>query len=126
MRHPAVFLKAQLVLFLPKASPYAHVALKIRHVSLKNMQFALIDFSETFSTIPCIAGSARAPPSSLNDPRGGCPPYLPPYVLLVIPCRPGALFGLISLLSGLQEVHKKVIFPKQANNDLKMTNNGFL
>ena len=138
-----MFLKAQFVLFLPKASPHAHVALKMKHASLKNTRFAVINFSETLSIIPCAAGSVRAPPSSLDDPREGggsagsrgaapianlgvCPLFCPPYVPLVIPCRPGALFGLIPLLSGLQEVHEKAIFPKQANNDQKMTKNGFL
>ena len=137
-----MFLKAQLVLFLAKASPYGSCGIQNETRILENTQFALIDFSETLSTIPCAAGSARAPLPSLNDPRRGgsagfrgaapianlgvCPLFCPPYVPLVIPCRPGALFGLIPLLSGLQEVHEKAIFPKQANNDQKMTKNGFL
>ena len=66
-----MFLKAQLVLFLAKASPYGSCGIQNETRILENTQFALIDFSETLSTIPCAAGSARAPPSSLNDPRGG-------------------------------------------------------
>ena len=134
-RHPAVFLKAQLVLFLAKASPYGSCGIQNETRILENTQFALIDFSETLSTIPCAAGSAicKSPPQARTTlGRGGgaarglgaqplsqianlgvCPLFCPPYVLLVIPCRPGVLFGLIPLLSGLQEAHKKAISQKR-------------
>ena len=133
-RHPAVFLKAQLVLFLAKASPYGSCGIQNETRILENTQFALIDFFRDSQHHPLRSRvcNLQEPPSSPNDPwEGGtarglgaqplsqianlgvCPLFGPPYVPLVIPCRPGVLFGLIPLLSGLQEVHKKAISQKR-------------
>ena len=123
-RHPAVFLKAQLVLFLAKASPYGSCGIQNETRILENTQFALIDFFRDSQHHPLRSRVCNL--QVANRKSWGLPPFLPPLcpVSDSMPSR-GAIWAH-STLVGATGSAQESNFPKEANNDLKMTKHGFL
>ena len=70
-RHPAVFLKAQLVLFFAKASPYGSCGIQNETRILENTQFALIDFFRDSQHHPLRSRVCKSPPIKPEQPLGG-------------------------------------------------------